>query len=68
MMNNLKDFCIRHSIHHLLTYADAYATGYFKKQVRVLRYIYVCNNITCILVILPRSAWVLPQDTAVQKA
>lgn len=33
MMNNLKDFCIRHSIHHLLTYADAYATGYFKKQV-----------------------------------
>ena len=33
MMNNLKDFCIRHNIHHLLTYADAYATGYFKKQV-----------------------------------
>ncbi len=32
-MNNLKDYCIRHSILHLLTYADAYAIGYFKKQV-----------------------------------
>ena len=35
MMNNLKDYCIRHSVLHLLTYADAYAIGYFKKQVRV---------------------------------
>ena len=33
MMNNLKDYCIRHSIVHLLTYADEHATGYFKKQV-----------------------------------
>lgn len=35
MMNNLKDYCIRHSVLHLLTYADAYAIGYFKKQVRI---------------------------------
>ena len=35
MMNNLKDYCIRHNILHLLTYADAYAIGYFKKQVRI---------------------------------
>ena len=33
MMNNLKDYCFRHSIVHLLTYADEPATGYFKKQV-----------------------------------
>ena len=33
MMNNLKDYCIRHNVLHLLTYADAYAIGYFKKQV-----------------------------------
>lgn len=33
MMNNLKDYCIHHNILHLLTYADAYAIGYFKKQV-----------------------------------
>jgi len=33
MMNNLKDYCIHHNVHHLLTYADAYAIGYFKKQV-----------------------------------
>ncbi len=32
-MNNLKDYCIRHNVLHLLTYADAYAIGYFKKQV-----------------------------------
>ena len=35
MMNNLKDYCIRHSVLHLLTYADEHATGYFKKQVCV---------------------------------
>lgn len=33
-MNNLKDYCIHHNILHLLTYADAYAIGYFKKQVK----------------------------------
>ena len=32
-MNNLKDYCIRHSLLHLLTYADSTAIGYFKKQV-----------------------------------
>jgi histone acetyltransferase len=32
MMNNLKDYCIRHSMLHLLTYADSTAIGYFKKQ------------------------------------
>ena len=35
-MNNLKDYCIRHNILHLLTYADSTATGYFKKQVSCL--------------------------------
>ena len=34
MMNNLKDYCIRHSVLHLLTYADSFAIGYFKKQVK----------------------------------
>ena len=33
-MNNLKDYCIRHGLLHLLTYADSTAIGYFKKQVR----------------------------------
>ena len=37
MMNNLKDYCIRHSVVHLLTYADEHATGYFKKQVCTVR-------------------------------
>ena len=38
-MNYLKDYCIRHSILHLLTYADAFAIGYFKKQVCI----YTCD-------------------------
>ena len=33
-MNNLKDYCIRHGLLHLLTYADSTAIGYFKKQVK----------------------------------
>ncbi|KAL5496772.1 hypothetical protein EMCRGX_G013130 [Ephydatia muelleri] len=46
MMNNLKDYCIRHHITHLLTYADAFAIGYFKKQgfckdIKVPRSVYV---------------------------
>ena len=32
-MNYLKDYCIRQGILHLLTYADSFAIGYFKKQV-----------------------------------
>lgn len=33
MMNHLKDYLIRkHQIYHLLTYADEFAIGYFKKQ------------------------------------
>ncbi|XP_041363170.1 histone acetyltransferase KAT2A-like [Gigantopelta aegis] len=32
MMNHLKDYHIRHSIFHFLTFADEYAIGYFKKQ------------------------------------
>lgn len=33
MMNHLKDFqVVRCNIFHLLTYADEYAIGYFKKQ------------------------------------
>lgn len=32
MMNYLKDYHVRHNTLHFLTYADEYATGYFKKQ------------------------------------
>ncbi|TPP64182.1 Histone acetyltransferase KAT2B [Fasciola gigantica] len=32
MMNHLKDYHIQHGIFHFLTYADAFATGYFRKQ------------------------------------
>ncbi|XP_060075718.1 histone acetyltransferase KAT2B-like [Ylistrum balloti] len=32
MMNHLKDYHIRHSVLHFLTFADEYAIGYFKKQ------------------------------------
>ena len=33
LMNHLKDYHIQHNILHFLTYADEYATGYFRKQV-----------------------------------
>ena len=56
MMNNLKDYCIRHHILHLLTYADAYAIGYFKKQVRrcntvhgYTNVLYLHHTCTCVL-------------------
>ncbi|VDP82925.1 unnamed protein product [Echinostoma caproni] len=32
MMNHLKDYHIQHGVFHFLTYADAFATGYFRKQ------------------------------------
>lgn len=32
MMNYLKDFHIQHGVYHFLTYADEFATGYFRKQ------------------------------------
>jgi histone acetyltransferase len=32
MMNYLKDYHVKHNTLHFLTYADEYATGYFKKQ------------------------------------
>ena len=32
MMNYLKDYHVKHHILHFLTYADEFATGYFKKQ------------------------------------
>ncbi len=32
MMNYLKDYHVKHSTLHFLTYADEFATGYFKKQ------------------------------------
>ncbi|CAG0880499.1 unnamed protein product [Cyprideis torosa] len=32
LMNHLKDYNVRNGIHHLLTYADEFAIGYFKKQ------------------------------------
>ena len=35
MMNHLKDYHIKHNVLNFLTYADEYAIGYFKKQVRV---------------------------------
>ena len=34
MMNTLKDYSIKHSILHFLTYADEFAIGYFRKQVK----------------------------------
>ena len=38
LMNYLKDYCIRHGILNLLTFADSFAIGYFKKQVHVYTY------------------------------
>ncbi|EUB64568.1 Histone acetyltransferase KAT2B [Echinococcus granulosus] len=32
MMNHLKDYHTQHGVYHFLTYADAFATGYFRKQ------------------------------------
>ena len=32
LMNHLKDYHIQHGVTHFLTYADSYATGYFRKQ------------------------------------
>lgn len=32
LMNHLKDYHIKHHVHHFLTYADEFAIGYFKKQ------------------------------------
>ncbi|XP_043236674.1 histone acetyltransferase KAT2A-like [Amphibalanus amphitrite] len=32
LMNHLKDYHIRHGVHHFLTFADEFAVGYFKKQ------------------------------------
>ncbi|KAF7257398.1 hypothetical protein EG68_05820 [Paragonimus skrjabini miyazakii] len=32
MMNHLKDYHVQHEIFHFLTYADSFATGYFRKQ------------------------------------
>lgn len=34
-MNHLKEYHIKHNILYFLTYADEYAIGYFKKQVRL---------------------------------
>ena len=32
MMNHCKDYHVRNGIYHLLTFADEFAIGYFKKQ------------------------------------
>ncbi|XP_077978636.1 histone acetyltransferase KAT2A-like [Glandiceps talaboti] len=32
LMNHLKDYHVKHGVYHLLTFADEYAIGYFKKQ------------------------------------
>lgn len=32
LMNHMKDYHIQHNILHFLTFADEYATGYFRKQ------------------------------------
>ncbi len=34
MMNHLKDYHIKHNVLHFLTFADEFAIGYFKKQVK----------------------------------
>lgn len=36
LMNHLKEYHIKHEVLNFLTYADEYAIGYFKKQVREL--------------------------------
>ena len=33
-MNHLKDYHVKHGVLHFLTFADEFAIGYFKKQVR----------------------------------
>ena len=33
LMNHLKDYHLLHNVTHFLTFADEFATGYFKKQV-----------------------------------
>lgn len=43
MMNTLKDYSIRHSILHFLTYADESAIGYFRKQVNWINKIGFAN-------------------------
>ena len=57
MMNNLKDYCIRHSVLHLLTYADSFAIGYFKKQVKpcfiVLRCVTTQENVKTYIISIP---------------
>lgn len=35
-MNHLKEYHIKHEILNFLTYADEYAIGYFKKQVKLI--------------------------------
>jgi len=61
MMNHLKDFILAEGkIKYFLTYADNYAIGYFKKQVRTKRFIKkkkkARNNKDVVLrVFLPRS-------------
>lgn len=34
LMNHLKDYHVQHNVLHFLTFADEFAIGYFKKQVR----------------------------------
>ena len=34
LMNHLKDYHVSHNVLHFLTFADEFAIGYFKKQVR----------------------------------
>lgn len=35
LMNHLKDYHVNHGVLHFLTFADEFAIGYFKKQVRL---------------------------------
>jgi histone acetyltransferase len=37
LMNHLKAYTVGKGVHHFLTYADNFATGYFKKQVRYIK-------------------------------
>ena len=34
LMNHIKDYHNQHRVYHFLTFADEFAIGYFKKQVR----------------------------------
>jgi histone acetyltransferase len=51
LMNHLKDYISANTnMRHFLTYADNYATGYFRKQVRTFK-IKSCNSTSSLLIL-----------------